>query len=39
MEKPCRKYAPKASSRLIFNLVNNPKQPFHAKHSFENEIF
>ena len=39
MEKSYRKYAPKASPRLLFILVNNPKQPFHARNSFKNKIF
>ena len=41
MEKVCRNCAPKASSRPLFNLilVNSPKQPVHARNSFENEIF
>ena len=29
MEKLSRKYAPKASPRLYFNNVNNPKDPLH----------
>ena len=27
MEKSCRKCAPKASPRPLFNLLNNPKLP------------
>ena len=30
MEKSCRKCAPKASPRSLFNFGNNPKQPLHA---------
>ena len=33
MEKSYRKYASKASP------INNPKQPFHARNSFQNGIF
>ena len=32
MEKSCRKCAPKASPRPYLILVNNPKQPLHARH-------
>ena len=39
MKKACRKCAPKASTRPLFNLVNNPKQPLDTKNSFEKEIF
>ena len=39
MKKSCRKCAPKASTRPLFNLVDNPKKPLHAKKSLENEIF
>ena len=39
MKKSCRKCAPKASARPLFNLVNNPQQPLHTKNSFEKEIF
>ena len=39
MEKSCRKYAPKASLRPLFILVNNQKQPLHARTSFKNKIF
>ena len=39
MKKSHRKCAPKASTRPLFNLVNNPKQPLHPKNSFEKEIF
>ena len=31
MEKSCRKYVPNASPRPLFFLVNNPKQPLHAR--------
>ena len=37
--KSCKKCAPKAFPRPIFNLVNNPKQSLHARNSFENKIF
>ena len=39
MEKSCRKCAPKASSRPLFNLVNNPKQTLHARNSFKKRYF
>ena len=39
MEKSCRKYAPKASPRPLFILVNNPKQPLHAQNFLKNKIF
>ena len=39
MKKSCRKCAAKASTRLLFNLVNNPQKPLHTKNSFEKEIF
>ena len=29
MKKPCRKCAAKASTKPLFNLVDNPKQPLH----------
>ena len=37
--KSCRKCAPKASPRSLFNLVMNPKQLLHARNSFKNKIF
>ena len=37
MGKSCRKFEPKYAPFLI--LVNNPKQPLHARNSFKNEIF
>ena len=37
--KSCRKCAPNASPRPLFILVNNPKQPLHARNSFKNTIF
>ena len=37
--KSCKKCAPKAFPRPIFNLVNNPKQSLHARNSFEDKIF
>ena len=39
MQKPYRKCAPKASPRLLFILVNNPKQPLNARSSFKNRYF
>ena len=39
MEKLCRKCAPKASLRPLLILVNNSKQPLHARNSFKNKIF
>ena len=38
MEKLFRKCALKASPRSIFNFGKNPKQPLHARNSFENRI-
>ena len=35
IEKVCRKYAPKASPRLLLILVNSSKQPMHASNIFE----
>ena len=35
MEKSYRKCAPKASPRLLFILVNNPKRPLYAKYYFK----
>ena len=39
MKKSSRKCAPKASTRPLFNLVNNPQQPLDKKIFFEKEIF
>ena len=39
MEKSSRKCVTKASPRLLYNLVNNPKQPLHARNSFKSKIF
>ena len=39
MEKPCRKYALKASSRPLFYFGKHPKQLLHARNSFKNRIF
>ena len=39
MEESCRKCAPKASPKLIFILVNNPKKPFYLRTSIKNKIF
>ena len=36
MENSCKKCAPKASPYSFFILVNNPKQPLHARNSFKN---
>ena len=33
MEKSCRKCAPKVSPRPFLILLNNPKQPLHARNS------
>ena len=35
MENSYRKSATKASPRLFLILVNNPKQPFHARNYFK----
>ena len=37
--KPCRKSAPKASPRPLFNFAKNPKQPLHATNSFKTKVF
>ena len=37
MEKLCRKCAPKASPRPLFNFVN-AKQPLHARNCYKNKI-
>ena len=39
MKKSSRKCAPNASTRPLFNLVNNPQQPLDTKNFFEKEIF
>ena len=41
MEKSCRKFAPEATvvPNDFLNLVNNPKQPSHARNCFKNTIF
>ena len=39
MGKSCRKWTSKASLRPFFILVNNPKQPLHARNSFETRYF
>ena len=39
MEKSYTKCAPKVNPTPFLILVNNPKQPFHAKNSFKNKIF
>ena len=38
MENSYRKYAPKASPRLLLTFVNKIKQPLHAKNSLKNNI-
>ena len=38
MEKSCRKCAPKLVPDSFLIVVNKPKQPLHAKNSFENKI-
>ena len=37
MKKSWKKYAQKAIPRPL--LVNNPKQPWHARNSLKNKIF
>ena len=39
MEKSYIKWAPKASPRPLFHFGKYPKQPLHARNSFENKIF
>ena len=39
MEKSCRKYAPRATARPLFVLLNSPKQPLHARNSFQIRYF
>ena len=39
MENSYRKSATKASPRPFLILVNNPKQPFHARNYFKNKAF
>ena len=39
MEKSCRKYAQKLAPDPFLILLNNPKQPLHARNSFKNKIF
>ena len=38
MKKSSIKCAPKASTRPLFNLVNNPQQPLDTKNFFEKDI-
>ena len=38
MKKSCCKCAPKVSLGHFFILVNNPKQPLHARNYFKNKI-
>ena len=37
MEESCRKCAPNARLTPLINLVNNPKQLFHARNYFKNK--
>ena len=37
--KVMQKVASKSSPRLLFNLVNNPKEPLFARNSFKNGMF
>ena len=39
MDKSFRKYAPKASPRRLFILINNLKQPLYEINSFKTKIF
>ena len=39
MEKVYRKYAPKASPKLLFDFGKQAKKPLHARNYFENKIF
>ena len=39
MEKSCRKCAQKLVPDPFLILVNNPKQPLHARNSFKNKYF
>ena len=39
MEKSCRKCHQMLVLAPFSNLVNNPKQPLHARNSFKNKIF
>ena len=39
MEKSCKKCAPKLAVDPVFILLNNPKQPLHARNYFKNKIF
>ena len=39
MGKSCIKCAPKARRGPFLILVNNPKQPLHARKSFKNKTF
>ena len=39
IEKSCRKCAPKASPRHHLVLVNDPKQPLHARIFLKNKVF
>ena len=38
-EKSCKNCAAKASPGLFYNLVNNTKQPLHARNYFKSKIF
>ena len=39
MKKPSKTWAPNVNSRPFLILLNNPKQPLHARNSFTNQIF
>ena len=39
MKKSWKKYAQKLFPDLFLVLVNNPKQPWHARNSLKNKIF
>ena len=39
MKRSYRQCAPKASPRPLFNLLDKPKQPLHARNSFKNTVF
>ena len=39
IEKSCRKYAEKLVTDLFIILVNNLKQPLHARNYFKGKVF
>ena len=39
INKSCKKWNQKLATDPILILLNNPKQPFHARNSFKNKIF